>query len=360
MQLTIIPREPSVLLAENRYKKKQRNLALMKFSTYFKNQGYNVDYNGQGVKTKLKDHYDYIIYSTVFTYHFFADIDAIKWYQENYPGSKIMVGGVSATLLVDKFYDYTGICPHQGLYSEVECLKPDYNLFPGHKMENMSQVFTSRGCKNNCGFCAVKKLEPSYHINYKWRNSIDLDKPCVMVHDNNLTAGDINHFQDLMSYLKEKKLSVVFDNGFDCRFFNDEHLECIRDVKFQSSGLRFAFDSMNQDGKIQKAIKKCLDAGISGSKIMVYVLFNFKDTFDEAWYRADQIRQLGARPYPQQYRPLDDVVRQNGHVSEHWDKDLLQNFRYYWMMPGIYSKYTWDEYLKAGGKQMGEQCRKGV
>ena len=102
-----------------------------------------------------------------------------------------------------------------------------------------------------------------------------------------------------------------------------------------TDGLRFAFDNMDQDKLIQDTIKKCLDAGITKSKIMVYVLYNYKDTFEEAMYRADEIRKLGCRPYPQQYRPLDDIEYKNKHVSKHWNKKLLRNYRFYWMMPGF-------------------------
>ena len=323
----------------------------MKFSTYFKNKGYEVNYNGQGIKSDLKDHYDYIIFSTVFTYHYEEDVKSILYYKKKYPNAKILIGGVSATLLSEKFHQDTGIIPHKGIYHKVEQLKPDYDLFLGHKMDNMSQVFTSRGCKNNCGFCAVKTLEPTYSVNEKWRDGIDLDKSRIMVHDNNLTAGDINHFKSVMKYLTNNKFSVVFDNGFDCRFFNDTHLECIKNIKFERGGLRFAFDNMNQDVKIQKAITKCIkNGGIAANKIMVYVLFNFNDTFDEAFYRASEIRKLGARPYPQQYRPLDDMVYRNSHISKHWNKKLLQDFRFYWMMPGIFSRIDWDDYIKGGGK----------
>ncbi len=340
----------AVLLAENRYKKKQRNLALMKFSKYFKNLGYRVDYHGQGVKTDLLPHYDYIFYSTVFTYHFDADCEAINWYKTHYPYSEIVVGGVSASLMPEKFDEVVGIKPHVGLYRLVEQISPDYDLFPDHKMSGVSQVFTSRGCRNKCGFCAVGRLEPDYHINERWQDSIDLSKKSVMIHDNNLTAGDMGHFASVMDFLRKHKLRVTFDNGFDCRFFKDSHLEHMKGVNFESGGLRFAFDSMSQDGQIQEAIGKCIDAGIGKSKMQVYILYNFKDTFEEAFYRADQIRQLGARPYPQQYRPLNDVVRLNTHISEHWDKKMLADFRYYWMMPGVYSRQRWEDYIAGGGK----------
>ena len=42
----------NVLLLDNKYKKKYRNLALMKFSTYFKSLNYNVNiYSGIDKKT---------------------------------------------------------------------------------------------------------------------------------------------------------------------------------------------------------------------------------------------------------------------------------------------------------------------
>ena len=62
--------------------------------------------------------------------------------------------------------------------------------------------------------------------------------------------------------------------------FTDDHLLCIKDLKFDRNGLRFAFD-MNQDKLIQEVIRKCLDSGINKNKIMVYILYNYTDTFEE-------------------------------------------------------------------------------
>lgn len=340
----------NILLLENKYKKKYRNLALMKFSTYFKRKGYNIDFfNGIDIKNTLKPYYDIICFSTIFTYYFEEDIKTILYYKNKYPNAELIVGGISATLLSDMFLCKTGIMPHIGLLDEIDSLPPDYSLFPEHFMFNTSEVFTSRGCKNKCEFCAVKILEPKYFINENWKESIDLTKKNAMIHDNNLTTGDIKHFKNVMDYLKQNKITSSFDNGFDCRFFNDEHLQYIKGVNFEVGGLRFSFDNMTQDKYIQKTIKMCLDAGISKRKIMVFILFNFKDTFDEAMYRANEIKNLGIRPYPQQYRPLNDIILKNNCISENWNKKLLRDYRFYWMMPGIHTKITWHNYINKGG-----------
>lgn len=340
----------NVLLLENKYKKKYRNLALMKFSTYYKRQGYNVDYyNGIDKKNTLKDDYDIIIYSTIFTFYFHEDIKTITYYKNKYPNANIMIGGVSASLLPDKFFEETNIMPHQGIYEPVEYLPPDYNLFPEHKMKNVSEVFSARGCKNNCAFCAVRILEPDYLINEQWRDSIDLTKSKVMIHDNNLITGSYEHFKDVTTFVTENKLITTFDNGFDCRKFTEEHLKHIINIKFDRGGLRFAFDNMSEDEHIQRTIKMCLNAGIGKSKIMVFLLYNYKDDFEEAMYRAEEIKKLGVRPYPQQYRPLDDTELKNNYISKHWDKKLLRDFRFYWMFPGIYGKQKWEDYIKNGG-----------
>jgi radical SAM superfamily enzyme YgiQ (UPF0313 family) len=339
-----------VLLLENKYKKKYRNLALMKFSTHYKRLGYEVEfYSGIDKKGILKEHYDIICFSTIFTFHFKEDIKTILFYKEKYPDAHIMVGGVSATLNPERFYKETGIKPIIGIYHEIENLPPDYELFPEHPMYDVSEVFTSRGCKNACGFCAVKTLEPEFTINPNWKDSIDLTKPKAMIHDNNLTTCNINHFKEVMDYIKKHKIKVIFDNGFDCRFFTFEHLECLKGVNFDRGGLRFAFDSMGQDGKIQETIMTCLSAGIPARKIMVFLLYNYIDSFEEAFYRANEIRKLGVRPYPQQYRPLDDLGYYNTHISLNWNKKLLKDFRMYWMWQGIHRKLSWEEYIKQGG-----------
>jgi len=101
---------------------------------------------------------------------------------------------------------------------------------------------------------------------------------------------------------------VMFDNGFDCRFWNkDAKANCIR---LQDAGLlqytsiRFAFDSMNQDGKIQRALEDVKKFHPIGN-VLVYILVNFEADIDECFYRASEVAKIGAYPFIQYYTPLD-------------------------------------------------------
>jgi hypothetical protein len=322
----------------------------MKYSTYYKNLGFDVSFSSGIPKNGLDSYYDVICFSTIFTFHFNEDIKTINYYTNKYKNSDIKVGGISATLMPDKFYEQSGIKPHIGLDMSIEDTPPDYKLFPDHLMKNVAEVFTSRGCKNGCAFCAVKKLEPVYMCNKNWKNSVSPDSTSIMIHDNNLTSLDIEHFKDVMDFLKETKLPVTFDNGFDCRLFNEKHLKYLFGINLQNNGLRFAFDNMSQDYHIQKTVQMCLDAGISKSKIMAYVLFNFKDTFDESMYRATELKNLGVRPYPQQYRPLNDIEMYANFFGKEWNRKLAGDFRFYWLMAGLYTKISWNDYIIGGGK----------
>ncbi|MFW6026659.1 MAG: hypothetical protein ACOCRX_09980 [Candidatus Woesearchaeota archaeon] len=329
--------------------RKYPNLALMKISTYHKRRGdvvfYQKGYRPQN-NTPNK-----IYISTIFTYKADKTIKVINKYQDKYPNAEIRVGGIYATLMPDHLEKNTGIRPHIGLWDEVEYLPPDYSLFNNHKYNNTSFVFTTRGCPNNCNFCAVKTLEPKFIIRDDWTNSIDLDKPNIMIHDNNLISVDFSHFKDVMSKLKEYNKKVTFDNGFDCRLIEPKHIRCLKDLRIKRDGIRMAFDTMAQDGYIQDAINMMLQMGIPKSKIMVYVLFNYKDDLEEALYRSNEIRKAGAKVYPQRYVPLDWTDKPTNYIGPKWTKQMVREFRFYWLMHGFNSRMSFDEYLDAGGEQ---------
>jgi hypothetical protein len=337
------------LLVKPDYKVKYPNLALCKLSTKLKNYGNQVEYV-KGMKpmtlSNLNEHYDEIYITTLFTYHSEICINTINFYKNRYKDAKIFVGGIFASLMPDLIRERTGITSFIGYSKELDSLIPDYSLIKtGTKWDDFSFVFTSRGCVNRCPFCAVHRIEPERWINPNWKNGIDFSRKNVMISDNNLTSTSINHFRDVCDFLREHKLGVIFDNGFDCRLFTKEHLEALQGVKILNGGLRFAFDGMQSDQHIQKTLQLCLNGGISKGKLMVYVLFNFMDTPKEAEYRMREIVKFGARPYPQQYTPLNTLNRDNPYIGKYWTKELTKTFRYFYLMAGFYIKQTFPEWL---------------
>ncbi|GAB6099216.1 hypothetical protein JCM16358_10950 [Halanaerocella petrolearia] len=328
---------------------KYPNLALMKISTYHKKKGNKVFYQQGFSKQKVDPEIIYV--SALFTYKANKTIKVINKYQKSYPKAEIKIGGIYPSLMPEHVEKNTGIKPHIGLWEKIELLPPDYSLFSDHKYSDTSYVFTTRGCRNNCDFCAVNELEPEYKENQSWIDHIDFDKPNITVYDNNLTTSRFEHFKMVMDKLNEVGKKVCFDNGFDCRYLTKEHAELIGKLRLKRRGVRLAFDDMSQDGKIQKAVKILRNNGVAKSNIMVYVLFNFKDDLEEALYRANEIKKLNVRVYPQRYVPLDWTKPQSYYVSDAWDKDMVREFRFYWMMYGVYSKMSFEKFIEIGGEK---------
>jgi len=338
------------LLVEPDYKIKYPNIALMKLSTKLKKEGHSVEYI-KGIKQPTIDdwfiRYDEIYITTLFTYESDIVIETINKYKKKFSKSKIFVGGILASLMPAYIEDKTGIKPFIGYSKELDELKPDYDLIKtGTKWDDFSFVFTARGCVNNCSFCAVPRLEPDQWINPNWKEAIDLKRKNVMIHDNNITSLPIEHFRDVCNFLKEHNLGVIFDNGFDCRIFNKEHLEALKGVRILPNGLRFAFDGMQEDEHIQRTLKLCFANGISRGKITVFALFNFNDTPKEAEYRMREVIKLDGRVYPQMYVPLNKKRRLPIFIGKYWTKELTREFRKFYLLMGYYTKWTFPEWLK--------------
>jgi hypothetical protein len=329
------------------------NLALMKISTQHKRQGDTVQYIKGIPNPDAEYQQPNIIYiSTLFTYYSKKIIDCINYYKNNYPKSKIVVGGIFATLMPEYLEQKTGIKPFVGHSKELDALPPDYSLVPIFtsyspkikKWADFSMLFSTRGCPNQCGFCAVNMLEPDYHIIENWREAIDLSKSCVMFQDNNLTSFPFDHFINVMEFVRQHKLKACFNNGFDARKLTDDQIDLMARIKWIRSGLRLAFDNMSQDGYVQRAIEKLIKKGVSRDKFMIFCLYNYTDTFDEAMYRCSEMRKLGVRPFPEVYYPLDKLDKKR-YVSPQWTYVQISDFLGYWFMMGNYKKKTWEEFV---------------
>jgi radical SAM superfamily enzyme YgiQ (UPF0313 family) len=103
----------NILLVEPAYNNPYPPLGLMKISTWHKKKGDEVllikdplhnrtldlfEQNERYYK-KLKDHYDIIYITSLFTYQAQYAIQSIRYYKNRFPDARIRVGGIMATLM---------------------------------------------------------------------------------------------------------------------------------------------------------------------------------------------------------------------------------------------------------------------
>ena len=121
--------------------------------------------------------YDRVGITTLFTFYWDITIETINFAKKLCKNQNdVMVGGVMATILKDKVFEVTGIEPFAGTLSSagilddndiiIDTLPLDYSIleeidyvYPAH---DGYLAYMTRGCINNCTFCAVPKLEPEY------------------------------------------------------------------------------------------------------------------------------------------------------------------------------------------------------
>ena len=185
-------------------------------------------------------------------------------------------------------------------------------------MHNPHATFTTRGCPNKCGFCAVPKIEGDFVELPTW-------KPAPMICDNNLLAASRTHFTKVIESLKSFP-TCDFNQGLDARLFTKWHAELLASLRRPT--IRFAFDHVNEEAKVVSAIEIARSAGLS--KFAVYVLIGFNDTPEDALYRLRTVVKLGALPCPMRYQPLDADTK-NGYVATGWtEHELRRMTRYFW------------------------------
>lgn len=206
---------------------------------------------------------------------------------------------------------------------------------------NPCATFTTRGCPNQCSFCAVPKIEGEFKQLAAWR-------PAPVICDNNLLACTMAHFSRVIESLKHFP-ACDFNQGLDSWLFKRKHADMIATLKHPM--IRFAFDHINQETNVHDAIRTARDAGLKD--IGVYVLIGYKDTPDDAKYRLEKVREWGIRPNPMRFQPLD-ALDKNDYVAENWtEKELRKMVKYYsrlrWFEHIPYQDFDYLKYDKAQG-----------
>lgn len=237
------------------------NLALMKISAYYKNQGHNVEWH-----LPIKE-YDRVYMSKVFT--FTNDYDGII------RANEVIKGGTG--------YDLENVLP-----TEIEHVYPDYELY------NVKEAYgyLTRGCPRGCKFCIVGPKEGFSTYKVADLNEFWDGQKEIKLLDPNILA--CKNWKEILQQLIDSKAYIDFTQGLDIRLMTDEKAEMINQLKIKM--IHFAWD--NYEFKTYEKLKEFRSKlKFSDRKLRVYVLTNFNTTMDQDLERIYKLKEIGYDPY---------------------------------------------------------------
>jgi len=210
-------------------------------------------------------------------------------------------------------------------------LMPDYLAGLAETKQHMPGVLqrvnpqatrTSIGCPNRCAFCGVKKIHPKYKELKTW--------PILpVICDDNLLAGSAIHFDKVIDKLKTLDW-CDFNQGLDARLLTRYHANRLAELK--KPMIRLAWDQANDEPYLLQAIRTLNKrVGIPLGNIRILILIGYKATPETVLARLNTIDNLGVKPCPMRYTPLDSL-KKNAYVdyANGWSEYEIQRYMKYW------------------------------
>lgn len=359
----------NILLVEPPYKTKYPPLGLMKIAAYHKRLNDRVVFVKGCIPEMRTERWDRVYVSSLFTYYWKQTVKAIEYYQNSVPRrSDIIVGGVLATLLQDDLEAATGATVIGGLLdtpgildpgdkTRVDTLTPDYSILNGanfeYELQNSYIGYATRGCPNECSFCAVHQIEPEFNGYLPLRRQIQLieelygEKRDLILLDNNVLASD--RFKDIIQDIKalgfgkgatysyrnkSGRISTVnryvdFNQGLDARLLTEEKMALLSEIAIRPA--RIAFDDIHFRKLYEEKVRLAAKYGLA--HLSNYILYNFTDHPTDFWDRLkinlDLNEELGLQifSFPMRYVDLKSKNRLTstpGNIGKHWNAKYLR------------------------------------
>lgn len=271
MKIAIIDAD---LIGRNRHR--FPNLACLKLSGYYKEQGHEVklvtDYD------HLND-YDKVFISKVFTDTFVPE-EVLELPNVEYGGTGF-------------YFDKAPNLP-----DEIEHHFPDYHLYDefindrianGEKRSEFKEYldysigFTTRGCFRKCEFCVNQKYDRVFKHS-PLEEFYDPSRPKICLLDDNFFGCP--NWKEILQELQATGKRFKFKQGLDERLLTDEKCEMLCSAKYDGM-ITFAFDNIADYDLIEKKLKMIREH--TDQIFVFYVLCGFdrNDKYDEEFWRQD-------------------------------------------------------------------------
>lgn len=296
------------------------NLALMKFSSYFKKKGFRVDlkrlgYSGYDHHKREKividgSEYDKVLMSAIFTLN---KNNVIVRNCED-----VIKGGTG----------YNGFKP-QWLPNKIEHIYPDYNLYEHNEY---SIGFLTRGCPNNCKYCFIPKKEGKLKKHSSLKEFYNPKLPKIMLLDNNFLA--CKDCVKLLKMLKNTGKKVTFKQGLDFRLLTEDKAKLLADLDYDGEYI-FAFDRVNDKSIIEKNLK-IWQPLVKDWKTKFFVLVGFDTTLEQDLERVYFLKKHRCLPYIMRHS--------NCYLSFH--RPFYTDLAAWCNQPGLFKNLSFKEFLK--------------
>ena len=323
-------------------KKKHRfpNLVCMKISSYYKNQGNNVEllFSYDNIKN-----YDKVFISKVFT-----DTPVPEGVTEL---PFVEYGGTGF------FYDKAKPLPY-----EIEHSMPDYHLYDkfvetalenGVKKKELKYYtdysigFVTRGCIRGCSFCVNKNYRQCLKHS-PVSEFLDESRPYICLLDDNVLS--CRDWKEVFDELIATGKKFQFKQGCDERLLTDEKCEYLFNKSNWIGDRIFAFDNIKDRRIIEKKlqmirrhtncqIKFYTFCGYNHNNIGVYdEEFWIKDIVD-LFERIKILMEYGCLPYVMRYKDYELYPYRGIYITAaSWCNQ-----------PSFFRKMTFEEFSKARG-----------
>ena len=282
------------------------NLACMKISAFYKEQGWNVklleNYDSL-------DKYDLVTISKVFS--FTKVPNTIYKYGKckdpEHPElnlkKNIHIGGTGF------YYDKAPNLP-----KEIEHHMPDYHLYDDYIQKKIdsgeprnryadyldfSIGFVTRGCFRKCSFCVNKKYDHVFAAS-PVKEFLDVNRPKIYLWDDNFMASP--NFNEILDELAATKKPFQFRQGLDIRLMTEEKAKKLTQSKYYGDYI-FAFDHIEDKELISKKLKLWRKYNNKSTKLYVLTGYDSQDEIDikNTFERIKILMEHGCLPYIMRY-----------------------------------------------------------
>ena len=308
---------------------------------------------------------DVIFVTSSMTYWYLGAFEAIRLLNQRFPKTKIVLGGIYATLCkkhaekysgadiiftgpadkdFTKLLNDSGFAPNATFNSSD--ITPDFSLY---KNLNYGVIITSQGCPFNCTYCATRFLCPSFQ---------DLSKESIINQLDYFSrrTKNIAFFDDALLYNRnftglldtivenEYQLNFHTSNGLHCRYINKNTAEMMFKANFKTMYL--SLETTNPEvqkttgGKVKtdefiEAVKLLTKVGYSPDSIHTYLLFGMPGQGHEEIIDGIKLcHSLGIHPHVCEFSPIPHTQEfEKTGFNEDTDPLFHNNIFYTWYYP---------------------------